>query len=202
MNTAYSQKGTDEIRHCLFPEFTNGTVVMKTGLRNDTLLNYNALTEEMLFLRNGRTLAITNLDHIDTVFIEKRVFIPVQKKFVEVVYHNHVDLYALHKAKMLDPGKPAAYGGTSQTSAITPMSSYISGGQSYDLKVPEATETHAEIEYLLKQDGKITRFVSINQLSKLYKGTKSQFRDYVRDNRVKYEDQESLIELIKFMEGN
>ena len=201
-NSGYSQRGIKEITHYLFPEFTNGTVVMKTGLRNDMLLNYNSLTEEMLFIRNGKTLAMTSLEKIDTVFIENRIFIPMKKKFVEVVYHNHFDLYALHKAKVIDPGKPSAYGGTSYTAAITPISSYASGGQTYDLKVPEGSETQPEIEYWLKQDGKTTMFLSINQLSKLYKGKKSQFKQYVKVNRVKYEDQDSLVDLLKYMEEN
>jgi hypothetical protein len=202
LNNGYSQRGVKEISYYLFPEFTNGTVVMKTGIRNGTMLNYNSLTEEMLFIRNGKTLAITSLEQIDTVFIGNRVFIPMQKKFVEVVYHNHFDLYALHKAKVIDPGKPSAYGGTSYTSATTSISSYASGGQTYDLKVPEGTETQPEIEYWLKQDGKTYMFLSINQLSKLYKGKKAEFKKYVKDNRVKYEDQDNLVELIKFMENN
>jgi len=109
-------------------------------------------------------------------------------------------LYALHKATVVDPGKPSAYGGTSHTSAITPISSFVSGGQTYDLKVPEGSETIPEIEYWLKQDGKTTMFLSINQLSKLYKGKKSQFKQYVKVNRVKYEDPDSLVDLVKFME--
>lgn len=198
----YSQKVFKEIRHCLFPEFTHGTVLMKSGARNDTLLNYNSLTEEMLFTRNGKTLALTNLDQIDSVFIGNRTFVPMQKKFVEVIYHNSFDLYALNRASIIDPGKPAAYGGTSHTSAITPLSSFVSGGQTYDLKVPEGSETKGFIEYYLKQDDKTTAFQSIRQLSKLYKGKKSQFNNYVRENRITYEDQESLVELIRFMEKN
>jgi hypothetical protein len=196
----YSQRVVKEIRHFLFPEFTNGTVLMKSGVRNDTLLNYNSLTEEMLFVRNGKTLAIINLDKIDTVFIENRIFIPMQKKFAEVVYHNNFDLYALNKASVIDPGKPSAYGGTSHTSAITPLSSFVSGGQTYDLKVPEGSETREYVEYYLKQDGQTNIFLSIRQLSKLYKGKKSQLYKFVRENRVTYEDQESLVELIRFME--
>ena len=150
LNNGYAQHVVQEITHYLFPEFTMGTVVMTTGVRNDTPLNYNSLTEEMLFFRDGKRLAISNLNEIDSVLIENRVFIPLEKKFMEVVYHNSFDLYALHKADVVDPGKPAAYGGTSHTAAITPITSISMNGQTYSLKAPASTETRAFIQYWLK----------------------------------------------------
>lgn len=53
-----------------------------------------------------------------------------------------------------------------------------------------------------EREGKTYMFLSINQLSKLYKGNKSLFRKYIKVNGVKYEDQKSLVDLIKFMEEN
>ena len=47
--SSYAQPEYIEMTHYLFPEFTQGVILMKSGIRNDALLNYNSLTEQMIF---------------------------------------------------------------------------------------------------------------------------------------------------------
>jgi len=189
-----------ELSHYIFPEFVKGTVLMKSGVKNTTMLNYNSLTEEMIFDTNGKKLSISKLEEIDTVYIEDRKFFPLKDKFVELIYHNKFELYAVHKCSVIDPGKPAAYGGTSQTSSTTSYSSLSAGGQVYQLKLPDGYTTKPYTEYWLKRDGKLTMFVSLRQLSKLFSEKSDQFKKYVKENKVDYEDQDGIGELIKYME--
>ena len=197
----YAQYHKIEISHYIFPEFIKGTVLMKTGVKNVTMLNYNALTEEMIFDSNGKKLAFAHVDQIDTVYIDGRKFFPVENKFVEPIYRNKLELYAIHKCSLVDPGKPAAYGGTSQTSATTTYSSFLSGGQAYELQLPEGTQTKPYTEYWLKKEGKLTMFVSLRQLSKLFSDKSDSFKKYVKENKVDYEKEETLIAVVKYIEG-
>ncbi len=202
LSNSYAQKKRVEIYHYVFPEFVKGTVLMKSGLKNEAMLNYNALTEEMIFDKNGKKLAMGLLSEIDTVYIDGRKFFPFQNKFVELLYHNKLDLYALYQANILDPGKPAAYGGTSQTSSTTSYSSILSGGQAYELELPQGTETQASMQYWLKKDGELTQFLNLRQLSKQFDNKAAQFKKYVKDNKVDYDDPASMVGLIKFLEQN
>jgi hypothetical protein len=202
VNVSHSQVKILEVTHYLFPEFTKGVVLMKSGIKNEALLNYNSLTEEMIFDNKGIKLAVSQLEQVDTVYINGRKFFPLNNKFVELLYHSKYDLYAEHKCNLLDPGKPAAYGGTSQTSATTTYSSYFSGGQVYELKLPEGYETKPFTEYWLKKDGKLNKFISIRQLMKLFGEKENMFKIYVKKNDVKYENQEGIVELIRFLETN
>lgn len=199
---AFAQVKVTEVTHYIFPEFTKGTVLMKAGVKNETLLNYNSLTEEMIFENNGKKLAVGQLDLIDTVYIQGRKFFPLKGKFVEIIYNSKYALYAEHKCKVKDPGKPAAYGGTSQTSATTSYSSFFSGGQVYELKLPEGYETSPFVDYWLKKDGELTKFLSIRQLSKMFDGSEDLFKEYVRKNDVKYDNQAGIVNLIRFLEAN
>ena len=201
-NNVKAQFHKTEVTHYIFPEFIDGTVLMKSGIKNTTMLNYNSLTEEMIFINNGKKLAISHLEQIDTVYIKNRTFFPLQNKFVELIYRNKFELYAIHKCNLVDPGKPAAYGGTSQTSATTTYSSYYASGQAYELQMPEGTETKAYTEYWLKRDGKLTIFVSLRQLSKIFSAKSDLFKKFVKEKKVDYDDQESIVQLIKFMENN
>jgi hypothetical protein len=202
VNVSHSQVKILEVTHYLFPEFTKGVVLMKSGIKNEALLNYNSLTEEMIFDNKGIKLAVSQLEQVDTVYINGRKFFPLNNKFVELLYHSKYDLYTEHKCNLLDPGKPAAYGGTSQTSATTTYSSYFSGGQVYELKLPEGYETKPFTEYWLKKDGKLNKFISIRQLMKLFGEKENMFKIYVKKNDVKYENQEGIVELIRFLETN
>ena len=202
ISSIHSQAKVIELTHYLFPEFTKGVVLMKTGIKNEVLLNYNSLTEEMIFDNKGTKLALGQPELIDTVYIMERKFFPLNNKFVELIYHSKFELYAEHKCSVKDPGKPAAYGGTSQTSATTSYSSYFSGGQVYELKLPEGYETKPYTEYWLNKDGKITKFVSLRQLMKLFSEKEALSKEFVKKHDLKFNDQQGIIELVKYLEAN
>ena len=194
------QRHKVELSHYIFPEFIKGTVLMKSGTKNSTMLNYNALTEEMIFDSNGNKLAMAKLAEIDTVYIDGRKFFPLQGKFVEILYQNKYELYARHKCSVIDPGKPAAYGGTSQTSSVTSYTSFFADGQVYQMKLPDGYTTRPFTEYFLKKDGKLTIFVSLRQLSKPFSEKSDQFKKYVKKNKVGSEDLDAMAALVKYLE--
>lgn len=202
VNVLFGQAKVIELTHYLFPEFTKGVVLMKNGMKNETSLNYNSLTEEMIFETNGTKLAVSQLDKIDTIFIKNQKFVPINNKFLEIVYQSKYTLFAEHKCSIKDPGKPSGYGGTSQTSATSTYSSYFSGGQVYELKLPEGYQTKPFVDYWLRKDGQINKFLSLRQLSKFFSDKEDLFKVFVKKQDVKYDDTASLVELIKFLEAN
>jgi hypothetical protein len=177
---------------------------MKSGIKNQALLNYNSLTEEMIFDSNGKKLAIANGEQrlIDTVFIEDRKFIPLNNVFFELLYHSKSDLFIEHKCSMIPPGKPTAYGGTSQTSSITSLSSINSGGRLYELDLPEGYEIKPYSCYWLKKNGELNKFINLKQLMKFYIDKKDLFKAYTKKNDVKYNNQESIVQFITYLETN
>lgn len=204
-SASYAQQNDVETSHYLFPEFTQGVVLMKDGIRNDAFLNYNSLTEEMVFDNYGEKRAIgsNELLLVDTVFIRDRKFILLNGKFVELVHQSTWHLLVEHKCKVLETGKPAGYGGTSQTSAATSVSSLYSQGRViYNLKLPDNYQVKPYRIYLLKRNGEIHAFANTRELRKIYKDKKDLYKDYLKINQVDYEDQESIIQFIEYLESN
>ena len=203
--SSYAQSNYIETSHYLFPEFTQGVILMKAGTRNNAMLNYNSLTEEMIFENNGqkKAIGINEILLVDTVFIKDRKFVALNGEFVELVYHSKWDLYVEHKCKVEEQGKPAGYGGTSQTGAATSVSSlYTQGRVVYDLKLPDDYKTKPYSIYWLKKNGELYKFMNMRELKKLYEDKKELFKKYLKINRVKYQDQEGIIQLIGYMESN
>lgn len=186
----------------LFPDFIKGTVLMKNGIRHVAMLNYNMLTGEMNFDQNGTKMALNVSDPIDTIYIEKHKFVLLKKTFVELLYDSKFSLYVEAKCKLADPGTPAAYGGTSQTSSTTMYSTYYSSGMAYNLKMPQGSATQPSFEYWLRKDKKINKFFSINQLSKAYKDKNDQFNEYLGKHEIRFDDPLSILEFIKYLESN
>jgi len=203
--SSYAQSNYIETAHYLFPEFTQGIILMKAGARNKAMLNYNSLTEEMIFENNGqkKAIGINEIPLVDTVFIKDRKFVALNGKFVELVYHSKWDLYVEHKCKVEDQGKPAGYGGASQTGAATSVSSLYSQGRVvYDLKLPDDYKTKPYSIFWLKKNGELFKFINMRELKKYYKDKKELFKKYLKINSVKYQDQEGIIQLIGYMESN
>lgn len=204
LSAAYSQSEVIEDYHYLFPEFTQGVVLMKSGTKNIALLNYNLVTEEMVFEDKGKKFSLGKEEQelVDTVFIKDRKFLKLNNTFIEFIYHSKIDLYAEHKCSVKQPGKPAGYGGTSETSAITSYSSYLSEGVVYELKLPNGYETKPYNYYWLKKNGGLNKFMNMRQLMKLYGDKEDLFKAYIKKNEVIFNNQESIVQLIKYLETN
>jgi len=193
-----------EITHYLFPEFTQGVILMKAGTKYDVLLNYNSFTEEMIFENNGKKMAIAKVELrlVDTVFIKDRKFIALNNKFLELLYHSKWDMYVEHKCRMNEPGKSSGYGGTSKTTSIKTYSRIYSEGNIHELKLPDGYEIEPYTYYWIKKNGELNRFINMRELKKLYKDKKDLFKAYVKKYGVKYDNQESIIQLIEYLESN
>lgn len=196
---------TVTLSHYLFPVFQPGVVLLKNGVRNNAKLNYNAASEEMVFDENGKTLAIGDavLPQIDTVFVADEKFIRINNKFVRILIDKpEIDLFVEHKCRLIPPGKPAAYGGTSQTSSTTSYSSILSDGRVYDLKLPDDYKIIPYNVFWLNRNGKLQSFSNLGQLKKIYRDKKKLVGDYLKKNEVKLANEKSVEEAITYLEIN
>ena len=196
---------TVTLSHYLFPDFQPGVVLLKNGVRNNAKLNYNAASEEMVFDENGKTLAIGDavLPQIDTVFVADEKFIRINNKFVRILIDKpEIDLFVEHKCRLIPPGKPAAYGGTSQTSSTTSYSSILSDGRVYDLKLPDDYKIIPYNVFWLNRNGKLQSFSNLGQLKKIYRDKKKLVGDYLKKNEVRLANEKSVADTIAYLENN
>jgi len=193
-----AQEDVKLISHYLFPEFTIGKILMTTGTVKVIKLNYNSLTEEMIFEYNGTNLAIANPELVDTVYILGRKFIQVKKIFYELIENLPVPLYVHHLCRVTAPGKDSGYGGTSQTSAITSTSSIYSSRGIYELKLPADYLIEPYSEYILKKDNEYSRVSNTNQVIKCFPEKKDAIKEFVKKNDTDFKKEEDIKNLIKF----
>lgn len=201
---AWTQLKTVELSHYVFEDFKNGIVLMKDGTSRNAVLNYNSLSEEMVFIEGGKKLAIADAEllKIDTVFIERRVFFLHNGKFAELLFKSKSELYAEHKCNVVSPGKPTAYGGTSRSTTSTSYGQLTYQTHIYELKLPDEFEADPYIIYWLRKDGDLHRILNLRQLNRVFSDQRNLVRDYQKENTVIFKQPETIVRFIEFLEKN
>ena len=54
--------------------------------------------------------------------------------------------------------------------------------------------------YWIKKNGELTKFVNIRQLQKFYQDKKDLYKAWDKEHEVKFNDQESIANLVKYLE--
>ena len=188
--------------HYLFPAFGKAVVKMKLGGYQYADMNYNTVTEEMIFTQNNVNLALDKPETIDSIYLNKRIFIPVNRKFYELATHGNIQLLIQHRKTLIEGGKPAAYGGTTQTSAVTSIASLSSGGNIYKLKLPDSYTTKDATLYWINLKGKFRNFINEKQLGKILPDKKVQIQNFVNEHKTDFKKAEDVVELVNFLNAN
>ncbi len=182
----------------LYSEFTKGLVKLKTGKSQEVLLNYNMVSERMVYEKNDKLLDLVGIEVIDTIFLQNSRFVPFGKVFYELVVDAPVSLFIQHSATIVPPGKPAGYGGTSQTSAVTIYSSISTTSGYYNLKLPSDYTVNNKPVYWIRKGYEMNSFVNVNQLLKIFPGKENDLKKFIKQNNIRLQRRDDLIRLIGF----
>lgn len=179
----------------LFSDFTESKVLMKSGKIQNSLMNYNTVTETMVYFDRNNYYDLTNPELVDTVFIHGSKFIPVNGAFYEILGGGNMPLFLQTKSNLKHVGKEAGYGSTSQTSATTTYSSISSSGHYYNLSIPPDYTIETTNIYWIN---KTLSFKTERQFLKLFPAKADVLKDYIKKNRFKFENREHVIEIVKY----
>ena len=186
----------------VFNAFSSGIVKMKSGEVSNQYLNYNIVTNEMIFNNNGSYMAIAQPENVDTVFINNRKFIPLNKKFYEILVDEKFPLLLEFTATIHEPGNPIGYGINSSTNATSNLKSIISSGGSYSLKLPDGYSVIPGYNYWILEDGKLRKAGSDKQLIKIFPDKKDKIKDFLEKNNTNFSKREDMILLVKHLESD
>ena len=129
--SAKSQVSDEPVRllHYALDSFVSGKVLLKSGAISNQRLNYNLVTQEMIFEDHGTYLAIAHPENVDTVFLGSGKFVPVKNAFYEILTGTTYPLFIAYTCTVKEEGNATGYGNTT-TGAATPIRSLETGGMS------------------------------------------------------------------------
>jgi hypothetical protein len=182
----------------LFPAFSKSLVKMKAGNEYTAEFNYNIVDEEMVFSRNNQYMVPEKPGDIDTIIIENRRFVPVEKAFYEVLVKGSATMYIQHKGKYTSVGTATAYGLTSQTNANIVINTVSAGTQFRTLDVPDnVTVSKAPVNWI-KINNVMNKFTSERQFLKIFPGKENELKEYIKKSDINIDSREDLIKLGKY----
>lgn len=185
----------------LFANFTEGIVRLKNGNSQKVKLNYNTVSEKMVYEKEDKLYDMVNTEMIDTVFLQGSKFVPIGKIFHEALLVAPISLFVQHKGDLIPPGTPAGYGGTSQVSNTKMMSSVQLSGGYYNLKLPDDYQVKTESVYWIRKDSVYNSFVNERQFMKLFPGKEGDFKKFIKENKIKFDKRSNIVSLFEHVNG-
>jgi len=182
----------------LYPEFTKSKVRMKNGQVQNITLNYNTVSEKMVFQKDEKLYDMSNPEMVDTVFLQDSRFVPVGKVFYRIVIAAPVAFYAQYKGELQPPGTPAGYGGTSQVSNTKNMSSVQLSTGYYNLDLPADYTVKTNIIYWFSKDGKMLSFVTERQFLKLNPDKETEIKQFIKQNKIRFDRLPDMVKLAEY----
>jgi hypothetical protein len=182
----------------LFSNFDTSAVRLKTGESFKAVMNYNTLTEKMTFYQKGTLLDLIKPETIDTICIQDRLFVPIEKSFYEVILNAPIAFFIQHKSDLVSTGRPAALGTTSQTSGITSVSKLVGNENSYNLRLPENFKIKPYEVYWVRMNNGMHKFLNERQLLKIFPAKEAEITEFINQSHLKINKINDLIKLAKF----
>lgn len=182
----------------LFPDFSVGIARTKNGEKTVLNMNYNIVTEKMVFLQNNQIFDITNPSIIDTVYIESRKFIPHGKVFLELVASGKTQFLVQHTGSFKQPGRPAAYGGTSQVSSSTYINNLKLGNDVFRMdNKPDVVIYYSPLSWIRK-DYNFYPVTSRKSILAIYADRKTELRSFVNKMKFDPKNPDLVREVVEF----
>jgi hypothetical protein len=182
----------------LFAEFTKCDIKMKSGQTQIQEMNYNTVTEKMVFTRDKKYYDLTNPEMIDTIILQNCWFVPAGKAFYEVLVSGPMSLFLQHKGDLMSAGKPVGYGGTSQVASSNYINAIEMNGLQVNLQLPNNYIVNPSPVYWIRNENKWFSFTSEKQFLKIFPDNTVQIKGFIKENRIKFDKPENLIRLVKY----
>ncbi|MBK0380117.1 hypothetical protein [Mucilaginibacter segetis] len=201
-NTAFAQMESPRSPF-VFSKFISGTVLQKDGGVVKALLDYNTITQEMMFDNNGKKLVLDKetIGNIDTLYFDSRKFIPARAVFFERLTNTPVTLYIQYKNKAVNSKATIGAGGGSNNSIggfigvkQTKGTTYVD----YDMTLPENYELKSENVFWLQKKGVFYEASNLKKVEKLFSEKSSQIESFVKENNIDLNKIEDFKKLIVF----
>ena len=182
----------------LFPDFSKSKILMKNGQIQDPVMNYNMVTEKMVFIRDNIYYDLLLPEMVDTIYLQESKFVPVGKSFFEVLLSGPAALFIQHTGSILPAGKQVGYGGTSQVASTTSLTSINLASGYYNLPLPGDFIVKVTPVYWIRKDNEMFSFLNERQFINLYPDKAARIKAFIKENRIKVDKRDQLIKLVNY----
>ena len=192
---------TDIFSHA---QFVTGIVVYKNGTAAQAKMNYNSLSDQMLFIDpKGDTLALNNEKTIDFISLDKDTFFYADGYIRLLASNSSVKLAERKVWQVADIRKIGSHNRPAVGYAVTSFSTITDGfGRTYDLVMDEDVVLRRKPQYYFGD--MFNSFTPANKKNLLtfFSKKESLLAGYLKENKVNFNKRPDLEKLARFIEQN
>ncbi len=192
------------IPHFLFPSFTEGIVIMKDGKSFNALLNYNMADEMMVSEVDGVYRSANNPYKFDTIYIQNRTFVPIEKLFYELLSKGPANFLLQNKCSLTPKGNNTGYGNMSQGTGPTKMQRFELTSVVYQyhdvvyIDLPPNVDVTPLSVYWIEKSNQLTKFSTEKQFLKIFPDKATRLKEFIKKENISFNKREDIIKLGKY----
>lgn len=194
----------------LFPKFIEGTVVFKSKEIGSGYLNYNLLEKEMHFTsqnnirENSPTQVINQSDikklsteNVEAIFVGDIQFINTSKGLLIKLTDLPINLLQKKEVKIGQKIAVGAYGAPVTTGSVGTFNNN-DNTVNYNISRAEHQEYTLKTYYYLSNGSKTVLILNDKQFFKLFPDKEETIKQFIKERKVDFDSESSLIELTIF----
>jgi glutathione peroxidase len=178
----------------LFPQYENGTAILKNGIKMNGQFNYSIVTRQIQYIEDSVIMTFAEPGNVSQVIIAGRVFEFTPKNgILERVPVGEGAYYVEWEPKWVSVGKKVGLGHYAQSYSTTSYKTSETGTTS----APRYTYNEGMVAFLkstyyMKKDGKFRRFDSASSLAKAIGCCKKELKDFVKKENIRFDNPEDV----------
>ena len=188
--------------HFLFPSFKEGIVIMKDGKIFNTLLNYHMVDERMITELDGIYRYSKDPQHIDTIYLENRAFVPVENAFYEILSGGPVTFFLQNRSNYTPKGTDVGYGAKSRSVGPTQYKRFElvnmqlgELGEVVNIDLPSNVEITPSSAFWVRKNDKFEKFSNEKQFLKIFPEYEPELKAFLKKERINIRSREDMIRL-------
>ena len=188
----------------LRPQFISGKVFFRNGTRTIAMMNYNSLTDEMLFIDpKGDTLALKDEKTVKFITLDKDTFYYYEGYIRLVASNSVVKLAEKQIWEVADIRKIGSHNRPSTTFAITSYSTLTDRfGNTHDLLLNEDVVLRKKANYYFGDMYDHFGPAGKKNLLLLFPKGQNSLATYLKENKVNFDKKDDLEKVTQFLEQN
>lgn len=186
----------------IFDDFTEAIVIYKDGRQFAVRINYNLIDKQYFFydqVEPDERKRFIDEKLVGAIKVDNRTFRITSKGEAEEILNAAPFLSVVYTARLKDAPKQAAYGGTSETSAIDSYKTIRHNGVNHNLEDKRMVIASITKTYHIQKDKKEKVVRSIKQFKNLYPKQKDKIEQYVEARQVDFNNPQQVANLFRYV---
>ncbi len=181
-----------------FEEFRDAKLIRIDGLENETKININLFTGDILFLSPGnQILVMAYPKEVSRIMMGSSLWVPVEETFGEVIFSkDDISLVRVKKTRITDTRRETAFGGMSSTVSTKSVTAFAADNRGH-VAIPVGEYDFETATTYRLSDGSRMVIADAKGFRRIFSKNRKELNNFIKTNRIDFKDESDLLNLVK-----